>query len=102
MWSAIVYFIVAAISDALQHRAVFGLLGVIASISGHVMLIAGGGVAVPYIGCFVIATGVFVISGIAIVWMQSNLPRYGKRSTAVGMQFMIGNSAGIAAPYVSW
>lgn len=65
------------------------------------MLVAGNGVAVPYVGCFAIASGIFTASGIAVVWMPSNLPRYGKRSTAVGMQLMIGTSAGIAAPYVS-
>ena len=66
------------------------------------MLIAGRGIAVPYVGCFVIATGVFIVAGTALVWLPSNLPRYGKRSTAVGLQLMAGNSAGIAAPYVSY
>ena len=99
--STIMYFIVAFISDAFQHRAVFGILGATASIIGHIMLITGRGVAVPYIGCFVIASGLFVISGIAVIWMPSNFPRYGKRSTAIGMMFTMGNSGGIAAPYVS-
>ena len=96
-----VYFITAFISDATQHRAVFGILGAFASIIGHIMLFAGRGVAVPFAGCFVVATGVFTVAGIALVWMPTNLPRYGKRSTAVGLQLMLGNSAGIAAPYVS-
>lgn len=100
-WSAIVYFTVAFISDAIQHRAVFGILGAMVSIVGHIMLIASKGVAVPFAGCFVIATGVFLVSGIALVWLPTNLPRYGKRSTGVGMLLMLGNSAGIAAPYVS-
>ena len=99
--SAVVYFAVAFISDARQHRTSFGILGVMISIVGHTMLIAGRGVAVRYLGCFMVAAGIFVVSGIALVWMPTNLPRYGKRSTAVGMQLMIGNSAGIAAPYVS-
>lgn len=101
-WSAIVFFITAFISDAIQHRAVFGILGVVASIIGHVMLIAGRGVAVPFAGCFVIAMGVYTVAGIALVWLPSNLPRYGKRSTAVGMQLMFGNTAGVAAPYVRY
>ncbi|KAL8791672.1 MAG: hypothetical protein Q9195_005755 [Heterodermia aff. obscurata] len=99
-WSTIVYFLAAFVSDAIQHRAVFGILGALVSIAGHVMLIAGRGVAVPYLGCFFIATGLFIVSGIALVWLPTNLPRYGKRSTAVGMQLMLGNSAGIAAPYL--
>ncbi|KAL8947333.1 MAG: hypothetical protein Q9222_006373 [Ikaeria aurantiellina] len=99
-WIAIVYFAAAYVSDRMQHRAIFGILGCLISIVGHIMLIAGRGVAVPYVGCFAIATGIYVVAGITIVWLPSNLPRYGKRSTAVGMQFMIGNSAGIAAPYL--
>ncbi|KAL8810064.1 MAG: hypothetical protein Q9200_002878 [Gallowayella weberi] len=101
VWSAAVYFAAGYISDRLQHRAVFGILGCLVSIVGHTMLIAGRDVAVPYAGCFFIASGIYTVSGITLVWMPTNLPRYGKRSTAVGMQLMIGNSAGIAAPYVS-
>ena len=100
--AAIVYIIIAYISDRMQHRAAFGILGALVSIVGHIMLVAGNGIAVPYAGCFVIATGVFLVAGTALVWLPSNLPRYGKRATAVGMQLMTGNSAGIAAPYVSY
>ncbi|KAI4189871.1 MAG: hypothetical protein LQ346_005034 [Caloplaca aetnensis] len=99
-WSAVVYMIVAYISDAVQHRAAFALAGVAVSILGHVLLIVGQNVATRYAGCFVIATGLFVLSGIVITWLPTNLPRYGKRSTAVGMQLMIGNCAGVAAPFV--
>ncbi len=99
-WSAIVYMIVAYISDAVQHRAAFALAGVAVSVLGHVLLIVGKNVATRYAGCFVIATGLFVLSGIVLAWLPTNLPRYGKRSTAVGMQLMIGNCAGVAAPFV--
>ncbi|CAO1598317.1 hypothetical protein XANCAGTX0491_002086 [Xanthoria calcicola] len=100
IWAAIAFFAVAYASDRLQHRAVFGILACLVSMIGHVMLIAGHNVAVQYTGCFFIATGIYIVSGIAIVWMPTNLPRYGKRSTAVGMQLMIGTSAGIPAPYL--
>ncbi|KAL8902125.1 MAG: hypothetical protein Q9207_004874 [Kuettlingeria erythrocarpa] len=99
-WSAIVYMIVAYISNAVQHRAAFALAGVAVSILGHVLLIVGKNVATRYAGCFVIATGLFVLSGIVLTWLPTNLPRYGKRSTAVGMQLMIGNCAGVAAPFL--
>ena len=100
VWGIISYFILAFVSDAIKQRALFCALGAFVSIIGHIMLIAGKTVAVSYAGCFVIGTGLLV-QGIAIAWMPSNYPRYGKRSTAVGMQIMVGNSAGIAAPYVS-
>ncbi|KAL8922097.1 MAG: hypothetical protein Q9208_005407 [Pyrenodesmia sp. 3 TL-2023] len=99
-WTALVFCGVAFISDAIQHRAIFGILGSLTSIVGHVMLAAGQGVAARFAGCFVVATGLFVVAGTALVWLPTNLPRYGKRSTAVGMQLMIGNSGGIAAPYL--
>ncbi|KAL9001946.1 MAG: hypothetical protein Q9188_005104 [Gyalolechia gomerana] len=98
--TTIAYFVSAYVSDRTQHRASFGIFGCVVSIVGHIMLIAGQGVAVPFTGCFFIAAGLFLVSGIALAWLPSNLPRYGKRSTAVGMQLMIGNSAGIAAPYL--
>lgn len=94
------YFVVARISDVLQLRAPFSIFGAVAGIVGNIMLMAGRGVAVPYIGCFVIATGLYVVGGIALVWMPSNLPRFGKRTTAVGMFLMSGSGAGVAAPYV--
>ncbi|KAL8805330.1 MAG: hypothetical protein Q9182_002004 [Xanthomendoza sp. 2 TL-2023] len=100
IWSAVVYFAAGYASDKLQHRAIFGILGCLISIVGHIMLMVGRNVAVPYAGCFLVASGIFTVSGITLVWMPTNLPRYGKRSTAVGMQLMIGNSAGIAAPYL--
>ena len=100
VWSMMVYFAAAFISDAINRRGVFCFLGAIVCIVGHVMLIAGRNVATTFAGCFVVATGLFTVSGLALTWLPSNMPRYGKRSTAVGMQLMIGNSAGVAAPYL--
>ncbi|KAL8640733.1 MAG: hypothetical protein Q9226_008713, partial [Calogaya cf. arnoldii] len=99
-WSAIVYMIVAYISDAVQHRAAFVIVGVVVSILGHLLLILGQNVATRFAGCFVIATGLFLLSGIVLAWLPTNLPRYGKRSMAVGMQLTIGNCAGVAAPFL--
>ncbi|KAI4088794.1 MAG: hypothetical protein Q9206_002080 [Seirophora lacunosa] len=67
-WSVIVFCCVAYISDAMQHRAVFGILGSLASIVGHTMLMAGQSVAVRFAGCFFVATGLFVVAGTALVW----------------------------------
>ncbi|KAL8754462.1 MAG: hypothetical protein Q9184_005105, partial [Pyrenodesmia sp. 2 TL-2023] len=99
--SAIVSMIVAYVSDTVQHRAAFALVGVTVSILGHVLLIVGQNVATRYAGCFVVATGLFVLPGIVLAWLPTNLPWYGKRSTAVGMQLTIGNCVGVAAPFVS-
>jgi hypothetical protein len=42
--------------------------------------------------------GLYVSVGIPLAWLPSNQPRYGKRTTASGMQLTIGNCAGIMAP----
>ena len=39
--------------------------------------------------------------GIPLTWLPSNSPRYGKRTTAMGLQLTIGNTSGIMAPFVS-
>ncbi|KAL8987792.1 MAG: hypothetical protein Q9177_003044 [Variospora cf. flavescens] len=77
-WSAIIFFFVAYISDAIQHRAGFGILGCLASIVGHVMLMAGQSVAVRFAGCFFVATGIFVVAGTALVWLYptNDKPRF--------------------------
>ena len=62
---------------------------------------AGKSVAAQYFGCFVIAMGLYMCGGVDLVWLPSNLPRFGKRTTSVGMVLMLGSCAGVTAPYVS-
>ena len=100
-WSAAAFFVAANLSDAMQKRAWFAVFGATISITGQIMLAAGRSVAVRYFACFVIATGLFNIAGVMISWQSAIFPKYGKRSTAIGMQLSIGNCAGVAAPYVS-
>ena len=57
---------------------------------------------VKYFGCCVVAIGLYVIVGIPLAWLPSNNPRYGKRTVAVGLQVIIGNLAGIPAPFVGF
>ena len=45
--------------------------------------------------------GLYVTVGIPLAWLPTNVPRYGKRVTASGMQLTIGNAAGVMAPFVS-
>ena len=65
------------------------------------MLISNGGAAVHYAGCFFVAAGMFVVIGLPLAWLPTNVPRYGKRTTTIAMQAMIGNSAGIMSSFVS-
>jgi hypothetical protein len=47
----------------------------------------------------VIAAGLYTPVGTNIVWIGGNLQGHFKRSTAVGMNQMIGNSSGAAYVY---
>lgn len=97
----ITYLIIGKISDRQQRRGIYTLLLGTVSICGYGMLMSNGGSAVRYAGCFLVATGMYVVIGLPLAWLPSNTPRYGKRTTIIAMQAMIGNSAGIMAGFVS-
>jgi hypothetical protein len=44
--------------------------------------------------------GLYVAVGIPLAWLPMNLPRYGKRTFATGLQVTIGNTSGILAPFL--
>ena len=98
---AISYMIAARYSDWKQIRGpvvvVFGLISVI----GYAMLISDLSSGVHYAGCFLVAMGLYVVVGVPLAWLPSNNPRYGKRTTATGLQLTIGNTSGIMASFVS-
>ncbi len=87
---AITYLIVAIISDRQQRRGL-----------GYIMLISNGGSGVHYAGCFLVACGMYCVIGLPLAWLPSHTPRYGKRTTTIALQAMIGNSAGIMSSFVS-
>ena len=97
---AVTYLTVAWYSDRTQRRGwptvVFGLI----SIVGYAILISDVGNGVKYFACFMVAMGLYVIVGIPLAWLPSNNPRYGKRTTATGLQLTIGNCSGIMAPFL--
>ena len=98
---AFTYVLIARISDSQQKRglytAVFGAISMI----GYGVLISNTSVGVHYFGTFLIACGLYVVVGLPLAWLPSNQPRYGKRTTATGLQLTIGNTSGIMAPFVS-
>jgi MFS family permease len=97
---AATYLIVGQVSDRIQHRALFVIVSGIVTISGYGMLISNGAVSVHYAGCFMVAAGLYVVVGMPLAWLPTNVPRYGKRTTTIAMQACIGNSAGIMSGYV--
>jgi sugar phosphate permease len=96
---AISYLVTAALSDRFQRRGIPTVLLCIVSIVGYAMLMSNSASGVHYAGCFFVAMGLYVTVGIPLAWLPSNNPRYGKRTTASGLQLTIGNSAGIMAPF---
>jgi MFS family permease len=97
---AITYLMVAWCSDRYQRRTIWVVsLGAV-SAAGYAILISPAPGGVKYLGCCIVGIGLYVIVGIPLAWLPINNPRYGKRTVATGLQTTIGNSAGIAAPFV--
>ena len=69
-------------------------------IIGYCFLIANHSVALSLTGTFVVAAGLWTGSGSGMAWITVNQPRYGKRAFASGIFITIGNSAGVAAPFL--
>ncbi|KZM27327.1 uncharacterized protein EKO05_0009427 [Ascochyta rabiei] len=97
---AITYLVVAHFSDKQQRRAFYTILLGIVSIIGYAMLISPSSSATHYAGCFLVAMGLYVCVGIPLAWLPTNLPRYGKRTSATGLQLTIGNCAGIMSSFL--
>lgn len=97
---AISYLITAFISDRFQRRGPFTCAMGLMSVVGYALLMADVSSGVHYAGCFFVALGLYVLVGIPLAWLPSNNPRYGKRTTATGLQLTIGNASGIMASFL--
>ncbi|CAA9956429.1 hypothetical protein P3342_000048 [Pyrenophora teres f. teres] len=96
----VTYVIAAWLSDKTQNRGIFCIGGLAVSMIGYIFLIANKGLGLSFAGCFIVALGLWVATGIAFSWIGVNNPRYGKRAFASGMQITIGNCSGVAAPFL--
>ncbi|KAI0470462.1 MFS general substrate transporter [Xylariaceae sp. FL0804] len=97
---ALSYMTVARISDRLQKRGLFCVIFGIISVVGYGILISATPAGVHYFGCFLVAMGLYVFVGLPLAWLPNNSPRYGKRTTANGMQLTVGNASGIMASFI--
>ena len=97
---AISYMSVARFSDWRQLRGIPVVLLCLMSVLGYALLIAPLSPSAHYAGCFLVALGLYVAVGIPLAWLPTNNPRFGKRTTATGLQLTIGNSSGIMAPFL--
>jgi hypothetical protein len=90
----------ARLSDAYSRRGLFSLIGGVSSLVGYAILLANVSSGVAYFACFLVAAGLYVVVGLPLAWLPNNSPRYGKRTTATGMQLTIGNCAGIMSSFI--
>lgn len=85
---AITYLVAAWVSDRLQKRGVVTVIFGVVSCIGYAVMLSNASNGAKYFGCFLIATGLYVVVGIPLGWLPSNNPRYGKRTTATGLQLV--------------
>ncbi|SPO06974.1 related to putative tartrate transporter [Cephalotrichum gorgonifer] len=97
---ALTYILSAYYSDKTQFRGYFVMGSILSAIVGYGMLIANAGSGVSYAGTFFVSIGIFISSGISFAWVPTNNPRYGKRAFSTGMHLCIGNSSGVASPFL--
>ncbi|KAF7715344.1 MFS-type transporter [Penicillium ucsense] len=97
---AIAYLIVAWLSDHTQRRAFFICLFSAISVIGYGILISDASSGVHYFGALMVALGLYVTVGLPLAWLPTNLPRYGKRTFATGLQLTFGNISGVMAPFL--
>ncbi|KAF2869155.1 major facilitator superfamily domain-containing protein [Massariosphaeria phaeospora] len=97
---AVTYLVVARFSDHQQKRGLYTIVFGLISIMGYAMLISDSNSRVHYAGCFLVAMGLYVCVGLPLAWLPTNSPRYGKRTTATGLQLTIGNCSGIMSSFL--
>ncbi|CAM1509126.1 Fc.00g028650.m01.CDS01 [Cosmosporella sp. VM-42] len=97
---AAAYMTTAILSDRMQRRGLFCVIFGTISVVGYAVLLSDAANGVHYFGCFLVAGGLYVVVGLPLAWLPTNSPRYGKRTTATGMQLTCGNAAGIMSAFI--
>ncbi|KAH7109445.1 major facilitator superfamily domain-containing protein [Dendryphion nanum] len=100
MLGAIVYISTSFYADKVQMRGPFVIVFNCIALLGYILLIANINMQASFAGCFILAIGVYTTSGFPMTWIGVNNPRYGKRAIASGLQLTVGNSSGVAAPFL--
>ena len=84
-------------SDKLRHRCGFIIAGASLSTVGYGMLLAQEGKSrdFKFAAVFLVFGGAYMVTPMALVWLQNNLSGHWKRAFGSSMQVTIGNIAGI-------
>ncbi|KAI9634393.1 major facilitator superfamily domain-containing protein [Dioszegia hungarica] len=96
VWGASVFMFVAWFSDKYRMRSPFIVLGLSLNLLGYILLATIESVAGRYTALYVISAGIYITPGLNVTWIGGNTRGHFKRSTAVGLNQLIGNSAGAA------
>ena len=105
------FIVVAWFSDKYQMRSPFIVMGLSLNLIGkcyrphrcteaytlgYILLATIPAVGGRYFALFVVAMGLYITPGLNVTWIGNNTQGHFKRSTAVGLNQLIGNSAGAA------
>ncbi|KAF3760744.1 putative MFS transporter [Cryphonectria parasitica EP155] len=97
--AAVLCLITAYLTDRLQHRYAFTMLGVLVATVGYVLLLCQQhiSVGVQYFALFLIVGGGFTTQPVTLAWLSNNVSGHYKRAIASAMQVGFGNCGGIVA-----
>ncbi|KAK6853724.1 hypothetical protein PG995_010536 [Apiospora arundinis] len=99
-FGAVTYLLAAYLSDRTDHRGGFVVGACFCSIAGYCILLGTGHqpARVQFVGCLIVAGGLFVAVGMPISWIANNLPSHYKRAAGQGTiqmygpRFVVGHS----------
>ncbi|OIW22876.1 MFS general substrate transporter [Coniochaeta ligniaria NRRL 30616] len=99
LWGAVIYIVVVLSMDLINHhrRSTYILIFGLFTVVGYVLLIASRTVGVLYFACYLCTTGLYILTGLNITWIGSNVKGRYKRAVAIGMNQTMGNAGGIIA-----
>ena len=87
------------VSDRLQHRYYFCMVGLAVSAIGYILLLCQAhlSVGVRYFALFLVVPGGYITQPVTLVWLSNLVSGHYKRSVASAVQVGIGNIGGIVA-----
>ncbi|GAA5948613.1 hypothetical protein JCM21900_005190 [Sporobolomyces salmonicolor] len=97
-WAALVYGVGAYLCDHYNIR--FWLLvptGLVTCLGYALLTGVQDSVGCSLFACFCAATGIYLCVGLHVSWLNTNIAGIRKRSTAIGIQQLMGNCGGIVA-----
>ena len=89
------FALVGYLSDRFGIRGIFLIACLSSEVIGYSILVSVDTLGVRYYGCIMIAFGLYVGSGLSLMWLNNNVAGHYKRATASGMATTIGNIGGV-------